>query len=300
MSLTIDKLYQIHRSLCHPGVVRMMLLLKVEIYPFQWRTLIKRMTQARKECRECKPQYYSPEPSHLVKATQPFERLNIALKGPLPSNNRCRFASTITDEYSRFPFAFPCKDVSAKTVVRYVWTLISTSIWFANFYPYRSWFGVYEFGVKGFSTDLQKGISKSRTTSYNPLGNGQVKRLNGTLWRAITLAFRTKGLATSCSQEVLLDASHSIMSLLCTATDVTSHERMFAYQRKSTSGASVPSWLTTPGPVLLKRLVRNYYDSLTDEVDLLEANPHYAHVRFPNGKEDIGPGQVTWKLQPTA
>ena len=28
----------------------------------------------------CKPQYYSPEPSHLIKATQPFERLNLDFK----------------------------------------------------------------------------------------------------------------------------------------------------------------------------------------------------------------------------
>ena len=26
-------------------------------------------------------------------------------------------------------------------------------------------------------------------------------------------------------------------------------------------------------------------DSLVDEVDLLQANPHYAHVRYPDGRE---------------
>ena len=62
---------------------------------------------------------------------------------------------------------------------------------------------------------------------------------------------------------------------------------MFSYQRKSTSGVSVPSWLTTPGPVLLKRQVRSSkYEPLVDEVNLLEANPQYAHVRFPDGRED--------------
>ena len=35
---------------------------------------------------------------------------------------------------------------------------------------------------------LQKGISTSGTTGYNPAGNGQIERLNGTLWKAIILA----------------------------------------------------------------------------------------------------------------
>ena len=62
---------------------------------------------------------------------------------------------------------------------------------------------------------------------------------------------------------------------------------MFSYQRKSTSGVSIPLWLTTPGPVLLKRHVRNSkYDPLVDEVNLLEANPQYAHVQFPDGRPD--------------
>ena len=35
-----------------------------------------------------------------------------------------------------------------------------------------------------------KGIATSRTTSYNPAGNGQVERLNGTIWQAITFALK--------------------------------------------------------------------------------------------------------------
>ena len=48
----------------------------------------------------------------------------------------------------------------------------------------------------------------------------------------------------------------------------------------------MPSWLSSPGPVLLKRHVRNSkYEPLVDQVHLIEANPQYAHVRFPNGRE---------------
>ena len=39
--------------------------------------------------------------------------------------------------------------------------------------------------------------------------------------------------------------------------------------------------------MLLKRHLRSSkYEPLVDEVNLLEANPQYAHVRFPDGRED--------------
>jgi len=73
-----------------------------------------------KACAECKPQYHQSAPMNLIKATQPFEKLNIDYKGPLPTNNQNRFILTICDEYLRFPFAFPCRDVSAKSVVTHL------------------------------------------------------------------------------------------------------------------------------------------------------------------------------------
>ena len=90
-----------------------------------------------------------------------------------------------------------------------------------------------------------------------------------------------------CWQDVLPDALHSIRTLLCTALNETLHERMFNFQRRSTTGSSIPSWLATPGPVLLKRYVRkSKFDPLVDEVELIEANPNYAHIRFSDGRED--------------
>ena len=80
-------------------------------------------------------------------------------------------------------------------------------------------------------------------------------------------------------QNVLPDALHSLRSLLCTATNCTPHERFFKFERRSSTGGLVPTWLSTPGPVLLKRRVRaSKSDSLVDEVQLLQANPQYAHV----------------------
>ena len=61
---------------------------------------------------------------------------------------------------------------------------------------------------------------------------------------------------------------------------------MFRHTRRSTSGNSLPSWLLTPGPVYLKRNVRtSKYDPIVDEVELVDANPQYAHVHLPDGRE---------------
>ena len=131
-----------------------------------------------------------------------------------------------------------------------------------------------------------KGISTSRTTPYHPIGNGQVEKMNHTVWRAVTLSLRSKNLPQSHWQEVLPDVLHSIRTLLCTATNCTPHEKLFNFQRRSGTGTSLPSWLLEPGKVLLRNFVRSSkQEPLVDEVELLEANPHYAHIRFPDGRE---------------
>lgn len=79
---------------------------------------------------------------------------------------------------------------------------------------------------------------------------------------------------------------HSIRSLLCTATNATPHERLFSYQWQTPSSHFLLTWLSMPGPVLLRQHVRaNKYEALVDEVLLLEVNPQYAHIRFTNGHE---------------
>ena len=76
------------------------------------------------------------------------------------------------------------------------------------------------------------------------------------------------------SSIVLPVALHSIRSLINIVTNETPHERLFNYQRKSATGYSVPTWLSEPGKVLLKRFVKNSkYDPDVIEVEHLEANP---------------------------
>ncbi|XP_069936407.1 uncharacterized protein [Cherax quadricarinatus] len=234
-------------------------------------------------CAECKPNFHQPEKTHLIKSTQPFERLNIDFKGPPPSINQNRYFLNIVDEYSRFPFVFPCANVAASTVISCLSQLFSIFGMPAYIHSDR--------GSSFMSNELQeflasKGIACSRTTSYNPQGNGQVEQFNGTIWKAVTMTLKSCNLPVEHWQTVLPDALHSIRSLLCTATNATPHERLLDYSCRSSTGASVPHWLCHPGPVLLKSHRRmNKTDPLVEEVELLQANPHYAYIRYQNGEE---------------
>ena len=63
-------------------------------------------------------------------------------------------------------------------------------------------------------------------------------------------------------------------------------ERFFGFSRRSSTGASIPTWLATPGPLYMKRQVHtSKMDPRVEEVELLQANPHYAQVRYPDGRE---------------
>ena len=95
-------LIELHSALCHPDITRMTHFVRTRNLPFSVED-VKQMTSSCPVCAECEPQYGKPPQSHLIKATQPFERLNVDFKGPLPSASRNRYMLTIVNEYSRFP-----------------------------------------------------------------------------------------------------------------------------------------------------------------------------------------------------
>ena len=141
------------------------------------------------------------------------------------------------------------------------------------------------------STELRKflsdhDIAQTRTTPYNPAGNGQCERYNGTLWRSILLLLKSRKLPESQWEQALPEALHAIRSLLCTSTNCTPHERFFVFARRSPSGVDLPDWLANPGRVLLRRFVRaNKSDPLVDEVELVSSNPSYAHIKYGDGRQ---------------
>nr|XP_026689480.1 uncharacterized protein LOC104265567 [Ciona intestinalis] len=253
------------------------------MYDNQRHNEVRRTVAGCKVCAEIKPKFVKPSPGRLIKATQPFERLSIDFKGPLPSATKNRYILTVVDEYSRFPFAFACSSMESRIVIRCLSQLFAI-------------FGLPSYihsdrGKSFLSSEIlqylnSKGKSTSNTSIYNPQGNGQCERYNAIIWSAVQLGLKTKGLSVNQWEVVLADALHSIRSLLCTTTNATPHERLFNFQRKSSVGMSTPSWLSYPGPVLVKRHVRSSkYDPLVEEVQLVHATPNYAQVRYKDGRE---------------
>ncbi|KRX59255.1 Pro-Pol polyprotein [Trichinella sp. T9] len=237
-------LQQLHDKLCHPGITRLYHIVRSKNLPYSIQEVRQVVTDCR-TCAEMKPRFYQPETATLIKATQPFERLNIDFKGPLPGHQNQRYMFIVVEEYSRFPFAFPCADVSAASAEKYLVELFSL------------------FGVPSYVHS-----DRGRTTPYNPQGNAQAERYTGIVWKTILLALKSQGLPTEQWPAVLPDALHAVRSLLFTSTNATPHERFLAFSPRSTSGRSIPAWLLD-----------------MEEVRLLEVNPTYAYVRFPDGRE---------------
>ncbi|KAJ8887173.1 hypothetical protein PR048_013388 [Dryococelus australis] len=274
---SMTRLFTLHEALCHPGETRIYHWVRSKNLPFSLED-IRKITSSCRICDEVKPRFHKHQ-GNLMKATQPFEIINMDFKGPLPSATRNCYMLVLIDEHSHFPFAFPCPDMRASTVINKLKELFSLFGAPAYIHTDRnSMFMTQE--IKSFLSAI--GVATSRTTPYNPQGNGQGERYMGIVWRTIELTFRSQQLSISKWEEVLQEAHLSIRSLLCMSTNATPHKRMFGFSRRSTNGMATPSWLMQPGPVLLKSHVRHSkYEPLVDEVFLFEGNPEYSYVKFP-------------------
>lgn len=275
------RLMGLHDTLCHPGITRMYHWIRSKNLAYSVED-VKKTILACPVCAEVKPRFFK-HGGKLIKATSAFERLNMDFKGPLPSFSQNRYILTIVDEYSRYPFAIACQDMTSATVIaalKNIFSLFGTPSYIHT-----------DRGASFMSQELKSflnvnGIATSRTTPYNPRGNGQVERYNGVIWRTVGLALKSKGKSIKQWECVLAQALHAIRSLLCTATNETPHERMFRHPRRSSNGQSAPSWLLQPGAVYLRCPVRSSkFDPLVREVTLLDGNAEYAHVKLPDGRE---------------
>ena len=133
---------------------------------------------------------------------------------------------------------------------------------------------------------LKRGVASSKSSPYYSTGNAQVERYVGVVWKAIRLALKLNNLPLSCWETVLPDALHSLRFLLNTTTNATPHELFFNFTRRSPCDKSLPAWLCSRGPVMLRKFVRlNKNDDLVKEVQLLDANPSYTNIHYFDGRE---------------
>ena len=119
-----NSLSKLHDQLCHPGIRRLLHYVKSKNLPFST-SEVKQICSSCKVCAELKPRFLKSENLHLIKATQPFERLSIDFLGPKESNSSNKYLLVLVDEFSRYPFAFPCRDISASTVITCLQQLFS-------------------------------------------------------------------------------------------------------------------------------------------------------------------------------
>lgn len=275
-------LKKVHDDLIHPGVQRMMHFVRSKNLPFSLDEVRKVISQCQ-VCAKLKPRFYKPSQCQLIKSTSPFERISIDFKGPLPRSALGNvYILTVVDEYSRFPFAFPCKTTDSITVIYHLSNLFTL-------------FGLPEVvhtdRGTGFTSEMFKsflrdrGVTLSHSSPYHPQGNSQCERYNGIIWNSVRLALESRKLPPHCWEEVIPDCLHSIRSLLCTSTNITPHERIFNFARRSSCGSSLPSWLCKPGPVYMRRHIRHSkHEPLVDQVELIETHPRFARVKY-NGRE---------------
>ena len=59
--------------------------------------------------------FLTPHRNVLLRATWPWERLSVDFKGPVRGSKP--YLLIIVDEYSRYPFVFPCSSTSSTTVM---------------------------------------------------------------------------------------------------------------------------------------------------------------------------------------
>ena len=137
------------------------------------------------------PRFYRPTQEHLVKATSAWERVSVDFKGPvLTSTKGNRFLLVVVDEYSRFPFAFACKDTSA-SVVKCLSTLFSLFGFPSYVHSDR--------GTAFLSRELKdylhsRRIATSHSTPYHSTGNSQCESFNQSIWNTISLMNKGRNL----------------------------------------------------------------------------------------------------------
>ena len=178
------RIFEAIHSLSHPGPKPT---LRLVTDRFVWPGVRADVRRWCKECASCQAskigRHIKAPVTVFAPASRRFGSLHLDLVGPLPPSEDFRYLLTIVDRFTRWPEAFPLKDVSAISCGKAL---------------LRGW--ISRFGVPDelttdrgaqFSgqlwTDLMKslGIKHSSTTAYHPQSNGLVERMHRQLKTAL-------------------------------------------------------------------------------------------------------------------
>jgi len=107
-------LRQMHESLGHPCFARLHNFLRQRNLPYSCEKT-KAVCQSCPTCVEIKMRLVKPLVQTLIKALRPWDSLSLGFSGPV--RGVCPYLLVPVDEYSRFPFVFPCENMKLSTVI---------------------------------------------------------------------------------------------------------------------------------------------------------------------------------------
>lgn len=176
--------FNMFHRLSHPGGRATIKLIGRRYF---WPSMNKDIAQWTRQCTDCQQAKVSrhviTRPDVIPPPDGRFHHLHIDIIGPLPSSHGFQYCVTVVDRFSRWPEAFPVKEISADIVAKVT---------------YNGWICRYgapkfittdqgsQFESRLFKALLQfMGTEKIRTTAYHPASNGLVERWHRSLKAAL-------------------------------------------------------------------------------------------------------------------
>ena len=217
-TLSSSTLADIHNLLCHPGVTRLLHFVRSTNLPFS-------TEEVKKICANWK--------IWCAWATQGTSR------GPISSSNN-PYTLTVVDEYSRFPFAFPCQNRHKKLYVN----VLTPHLFYVGCQILLIPIMEHPLCLKNWRNTLLEKVWRPKELPFVIL-LGMV---------SVNATMALSGNPLSWSRNLVMQLNN-IGSLPCQLLSIQSDNSFFGFQRWWTHGNSLPSWLMSPSPVLLWRFV---------------------------------------------
>ena len=188
------------------------------------------------------------------------------------------------DEFSRFPFAFPLRNITSSSLIKCQSTVFAI------------------FGTSGFIHSdrctqfvsskfqnfcRQNGVATSKTAPCHPQGNGQNERYNGIEWKDVKCLLHSTERPLSDWECVLSSELSLIWTHTNTVTKESPHDRFFCFERGEPlirPSSSTP-WLRSDTPAYLQKFVRAKNQAPVEPVLISEViSPHLVRVSFCDGR----------------